>query len=151
MSSFIGDYTCKIDSKGRLILPSAFKKQIAPEALNQFVIKKDIYEACLVLIPKDEWQRMVEILRKKLNPYNKSHKQFLRGFYTDTAEINLDSNNRITIPKNILNKIEVGKELKLVAQDDKIEIWNPETYEASFNEEEFQNIAQNIFNENDLI
>ncbi len=112
MSSFIGDYICKVDSKGRLVMPSNFIKQVAPEALNQFVIKKDIYEECLVLIPKDEWQRMVAVLRAKLNPYNKSHKQFLRGFYADTAELSLDANNRITIPKNILGKIAVEKELK---------------------------------------
>ncbi len=147
MSSFIGDYICKVDSKGRLVMPSNFIKQVAPEALNQFVIKKDIYEECLVLIPKDEWQRMVAVLRAKLNPYNKSHKQFLRGFYADTAELSLDANNRITIPKNILGKIAVEKELKLVAQDDKIEIWNPTTYASSFDEKTFREIAENIFND----
>jgi len=145
MSSFIGDYNCKVDAKGRLILPSAFKKQISSDAHEQFVIKKDIYEDCLVLYPMDEWKRMVEILRKKLNPYNKAHKKFLRGFYMDTAELTLDSSNRLTIPKKILSKIVVQKELKLVAQDDKIEVWNPVTYDKNFDEEQFQDLAENIF------
>jgi len=145
MSSFVGDYNCKVDTKGRLILPSAFKKQMSSHAHNQFVIKKDIYEDCLVLYPMDEWTRMVEILRKKLNPYNKAHKKFLRGFYMDTAELTLDSSNRLTIPKKILSKIEMQKELKLVAQDDKIEVWNPITYEKDFDESQFQELAQEIF------
>ena len=145
MSSFIGDYICKVDAKGRLILPSAFKKQVSPDAHEQFVVKKDIYEDCLVLYPMDEWTRMVEVLRKKLNPYNKAHKQFLRGFYMDTAELSLDGSNRLTIPKKILSKIETGKELKLVAQDDKIEIWNPETYDQNFDEAQFQDLAEDIF------
>lgn len=145
MSSFIGDYICKVDAKGRLILPSAFKKQVSPDAHEQFVVKKDIYEDCLVLYPMDEWTRMVEVLRKKLNPYNKAHKQFLRGFYMDTAELSLDSSNRLTIPKKVLSKIEIGKELKLVAQDDKIEIWNPETYDQNFDEVQFQDLAEDIF------
>lgn len=149
MSSFIGDYNCKVDTKGRLILPSAFKKQVAPEANEQFVVKKDIYEDCLVLYPMDEWKRMVEILRSKINPYNKAHKQFLRGFYMDTAEISLDSNNRLTIPKKILSKIKTNKELKLVAQDDKIEIWNPETYDKNFDENQFQDLADSIFGQLD--
>lgn len=150
MSSFIGDYNCKIDAKGRLIFPSAFKKQVNPEAKEHFVVKKDIYEDCLVLYPMDEWERMVEILRKKLNPYKKTHKQFLRGFYMDTAEISLDSNNRLTIPKKILSKISVEKELKLVAQDDKIEIWNPETYNKNFDELQFQDLAEDIFGQSDI-
>jgi len=145
MSSFIGDYNCKVDAKGRLILPSAFKKQVSSTANEQFVVKKDIYEDCLVLYPMDEWKRMVEILRSKINPYNKAHKQFLRGFYMDTAEISLDSNNRLTIPKKILSKIKIEKELKLVAQDDKIEIWNPETYDKNFDENQFQDLADSIF------
>ncbi len=149
MSSFIGDYNCKVDAKGRLILPSAFKKQISLDAREQFVVKKDIYEDCLVLYPMDEWDRMVEVLRKKLNPYNKAHKKFLRGFYMDTAELTLDSNNRLTIPKKILSKIEVQKELKLVAQDDKIEVWNPVTYDKNFDEEQFQELAENIFGQDD--
>jgi MraZ protein len=150
MSSFIGDYTCKVDAKGRLILPSAFKKQMSPEAQEQFVVKKDIYEDCLVLIPKDEWENMVSILRAKLNPYNKTHKQFLRGFFMDTAELSLDANNRLTIPKKILSKIDIQKELKLVAQDDKIEIWNPITYEKSFDEAQFQDIANSIFGDDEI-
>lgn len=149
MSSFIGDYNCKIDAKGRLILPSAFKKQIGSDAQERFVVKKDIYEDCLVLYPMDEWTRMVDILRKKLNPYNKAHKQFLRGFYMDTAELSLDSNNRLTIPKKVLSKIAVEKELKLVAQDDKIEIWNPETYDKNFDEAQFQELAEDIFGQED--
>ena len=145
MSSFVGDYNCKVDAKGRLILPSAFKKQMNSAANERFVVKKDIYEDCLVLYPMDEWTRMVNLLRKKLNPYNKAHKKFLRGFYMDTAELGLDSNNRLTIPKKILSKINMQKELKLVAQDDKIEVWNPKTYEADFDEMQFQDLAEEIF------
>jgi MraZ protein len=97
----------------------------------------------------DEWKRMVDILRSKINPYNKAHKQFLRGFYMDTAELTLDANNRLTIPKKILSKITIEKELKLVAQDDKIEIWNPETYDKNFDENKFQDLADSIFGQID--
>ncbi|MBN2669707.1 MAG: cell division/cell wall cluster transcriptional repressor MraZ [Bacteroidales bacterium] len=148
MSSFIGDYICKVDAKGRIVLPASFKKQLDEAANDTFVIKKDIYEDCLVLHPKDEWQRMVDLLRQKLNPYNKTHKQFLRGFFMDTAELVLDSQNRLTIPKNILAKITWKQNLKLVAQDDKIEVWNPETYQKSFDENQFQDIANQLFGDN---
>jgi len=96
---------------------------------------------------------MVAILRKKLNPYNKKHKQFLRGFFMDTVEISLDANSRITIPKKLLQKITKEKELQLVAQDDRIEIWNPDVYTKNFDENQFQELADELFgkSEDDIV
>ncbi len=147
MSSFIGDYLCKLDANSRLILPSAFKKQMDSTADGRFVLKKDIYEDCLVLYPMDEWNRLIDEFRQKLNSNNRKHKQFLRGFYKDTAEVTLDSNNRLTIPKNILATVDVKKQVQLVAQDDKIEIWNPETYQNQFDEDAFRKLAEELFGE----
>jgi len=103
MTTFIGDYTAKVDAKGRIVLPSAFKKQLDPAANERFVVKKDVFEKCLVLFPMDEWERQVAIIRSKLNPYNKEHNRFLRGFYKVTAELALDSNNRILIQSDCSN------------------------------------------------
>jgi len=63
----------------------------------------------------------------------------------DTVEISLDANSRITIPKKLLQKITDKKELQLVAQDDRIEIWNPETYIKNFDEDQFQELADELF------
>ncbi|NJO91343.1 MAG: hypothetical protein HC831_22060 [Chloroflexia bacterium] len=65
MHSFIGDYTCKIDPKGRVLLPSAFKKQMPEDSRDTFVIKKDIYEKCLILYTIDEWEKQNALLREK--------------------------------------------------------------------------------------
>ena len=94
MTIFIGDYTCKIDAKGRVMLSAAFKKQMPKAAQDKFVIKKDIYEKCLVLFPMDEWERQNQLIRQNINPYNKEHAQFLREYYKDTADVELDANNR---------------------------------------------------------
>ena len=79
MITFIGEYTCKVDAKGRIMLPSAFKKQMSGSNQEKFVIKKDIFENCLVLFPIDEWERQNRIIRKKINPYKKEHNLFLRN------------------------------------------------------------------------
>ncbi|HDP55334.1 MAG TPA: division/cell wall cluster transcriptional repressor MraZ, partial [Bacteroidetes bacterium] len=49
MTSFIGDYICKVDDKGRMHFPSAFKKQNKSASPDRYVLKKDIFESCLVL------------------------------------------------------------------------------------------------------
>ena len=145
MTSFIGDYLVKIDAKGRALLPSAFKKQMPVTAGDRFVIKKDIYENCLILYTMDEWERQNEILRSKLNPYNKKHSQFLRTYYRGTAELSLDSNNRLLIPKRLLDLAGIDKEVYLSGQDKKIEIWAKDVYEnIGLDEETFANFAEDI-------
>ncbi len=128
MTTFIGDHTCKVDAKSRILLPSAFKRQMSKDIQDKFVIKKDIFENCLLLFPIEEWERQNKILRSKTNPYNKEHNKFLRGFFKGIAEVLLDANNRLLIPKRLLDEIEADKELVLAGQFGKIEIWPKEIY-----------------------
>ncbi|MBO7522602.1 MAG: protein mraZ, partial [Bacteroidales bacterium] len=116
MATFIGDYTCRIDAKGRVMLPSAFKKQMPAEASDHFVVRKDIFESCLVLYTMDDWNMQLEKIRKKLNPYNREHNKFLRNFFKGTAELALDANNRMLIPKKFLEMINAEKDLVLAGQ-----------------------------------
>jgi MraZ protein len=152
MASFIGEISCKLDPKGRILFPAAFKKQLSATANDKFVIKKDIFESCLVLYPFDEWERQVEIIRNKLNPFNKDHNTFLRGFFRGTAELELDANTRILIPKRLLDDIGSDKELIIIGLDTKLEIWSKEEYDAQTqtDEENFANLAQTILGNDKL-
>jgi MraZ protein len=129
MANFIGDHSCKLDAKGRLLMPSAVKKQMDPGEDEKFVVKKDIYEKCLVLFPMKEWENQNRIIRERTNPYNKEHNRFLREFFKGTAEVSLDGNNRLLIPKRLLELIHADRELVLAGQDEKIEIWPKEEYD----------------------
>jgi len=145
MTTFIGDYQCKIDAKGRLLLPAAFKKQLNTTAPDRFVVKKDIYEPCLVLYPYEEWERQVALIRKHTNPYNKQHSNFLRGFFNGTAEIQLDASNRLLIPKRLLEQAEIESDICMIGIDGKIEIWAEHLY-TKLNEklENFADLAEQI-------
>ncbi|MFP4060360.1 MAG: division/cell wall cluster transcriptional repressor MraZ [Bacteroidota bacterium] len=144
MSSFIGDYTCKVDTKGRIMLPSAFKRQMAPASQDVFVVKKDIYENCLVLYTMNEWERQNEIIRENTNPYNREHNQFLRGFFRGTAEINADATNRILIPRRLLDEAGINNEVVMAGQGTKIEIWAKEIYEGMGDKDGFAKLAEKI-------
>jgi len=144
MATFIGDYTCKTDDKGRIVLPAAFKKALSAKARDTIVIKKDIYEKCLVLLPLNEWERQVDMIRVNLNPYNKEHNAFLRGFYKGTAEVELDSTNRLLIPKRLLEEAGITKEVILAGQDGKIEAWAKEAYEKIDVGDNFAKLAEKL-------
>jgi MraZ protein len=129
MIDFIGDYTCKLDDKGRVSLPAAFMRQMAGAMQDRFVVKKDIFDRCLVLYPMTEWERQNQILRKNTNPYNREHQRFLRGFFKGIAEVVLDGSNRLLIPKRLLDEIGADREVVMTGQLGKIELWTRDAYD----------------------
>jgi len=147
MTTFIGDYPCKADAKGRIMLPSALKKQMDGAVKDRFVVKKDIFEKCLVLYPFEEWERQIKILRGKINPYNREHNKFLKEFYKGTAEIILDATNRMLIPKRLLEWAGIlTGDVVLAGQDGRILIIDKKNYESQgMKEDDFATLAEKLF------
>ncbi|MEN9445404.1 MAG: hypothetical protein RIS47_2295 [Bacteroidota bacterium] len=151
MTTFIGEYTAKLDDKGRLAFPAALKKQSRSEEPDRYVLKRDIYEKCLVLYPIEEWHRQTELIRSKINPYNQAHARFLRGFFRGTAEITLDAQNRMILPKLLADKVEIEREIYMAGIDGKIEIWAKHLYEQLDDDmEDFAQLAGEILGNQQL-
>ena len=145
MTSFIGDYNIKIDSKGRISFPSSFLKQMPAGSSERFVIKTDVYEKCLIIYTLEEWERQTDIIRSKTNTFNPKHATFLREFYKGTAELKLDSNNRILIPSRLLDYANISKDVYMLGQDKKIELWAVENYEnKELSADELAKLAEEI-------
>ena len=149
MSTFIGDYPCKVDVKGRIILPAAFKKQMPSGAEDRFVVRKDVFENCLILYSAEDWNSQLEKIRKRLNPYNREHNMFLRNFFKGTAELLLDNNNRFLVPKRLMELIGASRDVILAGQDGRIEIWSADAYERiGMPVEDFANLAEKLLGGN---
>ena len=145
MISFIGDYTCKLDSKARIALPAAFKRQMHVKLEKGFVLKRDVFDKCLILYPMEEWERQNQLIRARTNPYNKEHNRFLRMFFSGTAELQADASNRILIPRKLLEYAGITDEAVLAGQYGKIEIWAPSEYENFTRvDNDFADLAEKI-------
>jgi len=145
MATFIGDFTCRVDAKGRIILPMAFKKQMPADAQDHFVVRKDIFDNCLVLYSIEDWNWQLERIRKRINPYNREHNMFLRNFFKGTAELSLDNNNRLLIPKRLMDLIGAQRDVVLAGQDGRIEIWAADIYDTiDMAAEDFANLAEKL-------
>ncbi len=145
VTGFVGDIRGKVDSKGRVVLPSAFKKKLEGN-ISKFIVKKDIFDNCLVLYPEDEWKRQVEIIRSRINPYNRQHNLFLRKFFKEAVEVELDALNRLLIPKALLESAGITKDVVFIGEVSKIELWNPEELEKNIiSQDDFAKLAEDIF------
>ena len=133
MITFIGEYSGKVDDKGRLVLPSPFKNLLPTDGDTRFVVKRNIFDGCLDMFTYD-----------KLNiAFNRDHARFWREYMRDRAVVEPDAKlGRISIPRKLLDSIGVTKEVVFSGSDFKIEIWSKEAYEASgLSNDEFLAIA----------
>jgi MraZ protein len=148
MTNFIGEFNCKIDAKGRVMLPSALRKQLAPEANERFVMNRG-FESCLVLYPKNEWE-VISAEVNKLNQYVKKNREFIRYFYRGATELELDSNGRLLLPKRMLQYAGIDKEIVLFAYGNRIEIWDKDKYDNLLTDEpeDFADLAEEVMGKN---
>ena len=124
MTNLIGEYECKVDAKGRLLVPSGLRKQFSAAAEGKLFVKRGI-ENCLELYQKHDWEAVSEKV-SSLNQFVKKNRVFARKFISGATQLELDSVGRINLPKNLLEYAGVQKELILFAYGNKIEIWDPD-------------------------
>lgn len=148
MDRFTGNIDAKVDVKGRVFVPAAFRKILQKSEDMHLVIRKDIYKECLILYTRTSWEEELDRVRLKLNRYNEDHQQFFRQFLMDTETLEMDSMGRILIPKKYLHKISVAKDVKFLGMDDNIEIWCPSLLDSSLiDNETFKEKARQFLGE----
>jgi MraZ protein len=84
-------------------------------------------------------------IRKRINPYNREQNMFMRNFFKGTAELSLDNNNRILVPKRLMDLIGADRDVVLAGQDGRIEIWAADIYDKiDMPAEDFANLAEKL-------
>ncbi len=143
--NLIGTYECKADAKGRMMMPSAFKKQLAPVLQEGFVIKRAVFQSCLELYPMEEWNLMMQKINK-LNRFKKKNNDFIRRFTAGVKVVELDASGRILIPKDLFEFAGIKKQLVMSSSVNIIEIWDKDKYEKEINEaaEDFGDLAEEV-------
>lgn len=126
---FIGDYTAKTDAKGRVFLPAAFRRALIAEGEQMLVLRRDVFQKCLVLYPIKVWDKQLEELQNKLNPWNSKDQMMLRQFVADAEQIELDSQGRLLMSKGKLQYAEITTDVRFLALVDRIEIWSKHSFE----------------------
>ena len=145
MINLIGTYECKSDAKGRIMLPTALKKQLSPVMQEGFVIKRSVFNDCLEMYPMKEWDIMASQVNK-LNRFIKKNIDFIRSYMSGLKVVEVDGAGRILIPKNLIVFAGIDKEIVLTASVNVIEIWDKKQYESTIKEtlKDFGKLAEEV-------
>jgi|TARA_B100001029_G_C15014103_1_gene426176 MraZ protein len=147
----IGVYECKLDSKSRLMLPKAFKKQLAPSLTSPFILKRSVFHKCLELFTMAEWNKVVLEINK-LNRFVKKNNDFIRMFTAGVKMIQLDVTGRLLLPKDLQSFAKINKNVVLSSSANMIEVWDKSAYEKIINNDtiDFASLAEDVMGSQDM-
>lgn len=129
---FVGKIDAKLDVKGRVFLPSDFRKQLA-ELDQQLVLKRDAYQPCLVIYPFSVWNAEVDALRARLNRWDPRQAMVFRQFMANVEMITLDSSGRFIMQRQLVEDLGItNREVRFIGVDDRIEVWSKTKMEQQF-------------------
>ena len=119
---FMGEYAHNIDRKGRLIMPAKFR-----EDLGEHVVVNRGLDGCLYVYTSSQWEAVYKKL-STLPSTNKDARMFQRMMLSKAAEVDLDSQGRILIPRTLIDLAGLEKECLIVGMANHLEIWSKERW-----------------------
>lgn len=127
---FMGEYLHNMDKKGRVIMPANFREKLQ----DKFVITRGL-DNCLFLYPPAEWEKLEEELNS-LPLTQKDARKFVRFFLSGATECDLDSQGRISLPKNLRSYADLDREIVIAGIGSRIELWAREKWDEYLSEAE---------------
>jgi MraZ protein len=147
---FLGNIEAKTDTKGRAFLPAVFRKVLQASGEENLVLRKDVFQKCLVIYPESVWNERLDQLKQQLRPWKQAHQQMFRQFVSEAEVVTLDGNGRFLISKRLQKIAEIDQDIQFIGMDDTIEIWSPTNLEKTLKtDEEFGTEFEDIMNVED--
>ncbi|MGN0187769.1 MAG: division/cell wall cluster transcriptional repressor MraZ [Paludibacteraceae bacterium] len=131
MSTFIGNSEAKLDAKGRVFVPSTYRRLLPETERGRLVMRVDPDNACLVLYPEGVWNRKVADFKDKLDEWNPDDQMLLMQFVADAEWLDIDAQGRVLLPKRYLQQIGASSSVLFVGMLDRIAVWDKTTYEQA--------------------
>ena len=148
MSYLVGHYNCKLDAKGRVLVPIEFKEQLGDQVEEGFVLRPGLHAHCLELYTKQDWNEVQDQLRAKFSQFNKKQEAAMRRYDAGSRFVKLDASGRLLITKDLIEKASLTKDIVITSVTTKMEIWDKDLYEQSINEDLSDEEFFNLLDEN---
>jgi len=141
-----GEHICRVDAKGRFLLPVGLKSQLSASLNEGFVVKRSIFSTCLELYPRSNWNELYRKIMSKMNRFNKKHNDFIRAYNAGLKDVEIDGTGRILIPRDLAVFAEITGDIVVNAKMDCIEIWDKTLYDQVLSEAQanFPDLAEEI-------
>jgi MraZ protein len=144
MSTFIGKYEAKADVKGRVFIPSVYRKILPESDRERVVMRRDADHDCLVLYPVSVWNAKVDELKLSLDEWNPEDQMILMQYVSEAEWLDIDSQGRVLLAKKHCQAIGLeNAEIVFVGMNDRFAVWGKSAFEkAKFPSQQFANLLK---------
>lgn len=130
MSTFIGKYEAKADVKGRIFIPSTYRKLLPEGERERVVMQKDAENDCLVIYPESVWNAKLNDFKSMLDEWDSTDQLLLMQFVSEAEWLDIDSQGRILITKKNLQLIGIeNAEVLFIGMSDRFAVWSKTRFE----------------------
>ncbi len=119
---FRGATKVSLDDKGRMVMPTRYREQIAELAQGHLVVTVD-RDQCLLIYPLPEWEQTERKLMSlpSLNPQARRLQRLMVGYATD---LELDGHGRVLLPPELREFAKLERAGMLIGQGNRFELWD---------------------------
>ena len=132
MKTFLGKIDAKLDAKGRVFVPSVFRKVLSEDERERIVVRMEADEKYLLVYPESVWNKQVLDLQSKLNEWDPEDQMLWMQFVGDAEVLEFDAQGRVLMPKRLQVRMGLESEVVFVGMVDRIAMWNKSMYEEQF-------------------
>jgi len=143
---FAGEYLCKVDEKGRFIVPPPIREQLEAEGKSVIFLKGP--EQSLWIYSSTEWVKVLERTKDKLD--EDQSRLFMHFVVSEAGTSDVDKAGRVLIPGRLRKVVQVDEEqeIVLVGLYHRMEVWNPAEWRryVSKTEDKYEQNLSKILN-----
>ena len=92
-------------------------------------LRKDLYQACVVIYPEQVWETVLTELRARLNKWIPEEQDLYRQFMLEAEAVEMDASGRILISKAMLQRVGIESDVRFLGVDDTLELWQKSNLE----------------------
>ena len=120
---FKGTYQHRIDPKGRLPIPAAFRRALgdAPSVVAT------VLDQCLAVYPASEWARL-EAQLAALPAFSRQVKALTRLLTSRAVDCEIDVQGRILLPLPLRQAVELDRDATVIGVLNRFEVWSPDVW-----------------------
>ncbi len=143
---FLGQFEYSVDAKGRITIPSIFRKD-----LNDTAYLTKGVERCILVYPEESWQSLCQKVAN-LSFTKRDAREFTRFFFANASQESIDAQGRILLPRHLREYASIDKKAIIAGAGKVIEIWSEQNWKEHMKEveEKFGDIAEKIMFETNL-
>ena len=125
---FLSSYENKIDKKGRVSVPAAFRSYLTTQGYNGFVSYPSFSNPALECCTQERIERLSNSI-DTLNPFEEKRDYFATSVLSESSNLTFDTEGRVQFSQKLLNFAKIKSDILFVGQGKTKQAWNPKNFE----------------------